>query len=242
MSGEDKEEDLLASFLLREKEVLGAEAALFETPEDVVAVSSELGNLGLFEPSPAANNSANFSGFEAASGQQPVFEQPTGVFEQSNQQFAPETSPVTTFKATPEDIFATHEEPVSQALIDWQSTFTAAIADHASLSASKHERILADATSSLEKFYAEYNVKKAKGISKSKEAEDLVKTTLAGGGNVWESVLKQIELAPKAKLDAKEKAKAEKGKVSVKAETARFKQVLQSLRNDPNAPGLAVKA
>jgi hypothetical protein len=233
MSQDDKEEDLLASFLLREKEVLGDEAALFETPQDIVAVSNDLQNLG-FQPDFTAPHEGQ--GFEQGLEQAaiPSFEQ--GLFEQ------PQVSPVTTFQATPEDIFVSHEEPISQALVDWQTAFAATIADRDALAASKHDRILKEATSALEKFYAEYTVKKAKGISKSKEAEDVLKNSLQVGGNLWESVLKQIEVAPKAKLDAKEKAKAEKGKAPVKSETARFKQVLQSLKNDPNAPGLAVKA
>jgi hypothetical protein len=53
-------------------------------------------------------------------------------------------------------------------------------------------------------------------------------------------VLKQIEIAPKAKLEQKEKDKLKEKESKKKAasETARFKQVLNSLKNDPKAPGL----
>lgn len=53
-------------------------------------------------------------------------------------------------------------------------------------------------------------------------------------------MLKQIEVNPKAKLEQKEKVKEKEKKEGKKvaSETARFKQVLMSLKADPKAPGL----
>lgn len=60
-------------------------------------------------------------------------------------------------------------------------------------------------------------------------------------------MLKQIEVAPKPKVDSSAAAKKnpsaiveeKKAAKKVNNETMRFKQILTSLKADPNAPGLA---
>jgi hypothetical protein len=63
----------------------------------------------------------------------------------------------------------------------------------------------------LERFYAEYNETKKKAPKKEPEVKSV---------NIWERIYKQIE--------------------KEKSDLSRFKQVLNSLKNDKKAPGLEV--
>ncbi len=138
---------------------------------------------------------------------------------------------------------------------EWRNQFNAQIAERDSRAREKHERILAEAKDQLDKFYAEYNEKKAKGIARNKREAESAKTegteTPSGtliNKNVWERVSKLIEQTGSAsvkdaklkeKLGAKEnKKEGDKKQSQVKGkETARMKEVIQSLKKEPKSPG-----
>ncbi|KAI8929000.1 clathrin light chain-domain-containing protein [Entophlyctis helioformis] len=140
-------------------------------------------------------------------------------------------------------------------LREWRERFNAAVAERDARSKGKHDLILQQAKENLERFYAEYSDKKTKSIAKNKELE---KTLLAArddtaSGTVWERAVKQIESAQASnkdkklddKKDKKDKAAgaaggAAAGPKAKTRDTARFKQLLFSLRNDKSAPGVAV--
>ncbi|KAL2915634.1 Clathrin light chain [Polyrhizophydium stewartii] len=210
--------DPTADFLAREQAALGADGPLFGNPITSAAAA----------PGPAADPRPHRPrGRRQVSSCQSggsVFAQP----DPAASVFVPEIDP----------------EPIRE----WRERFNATVADRDARSRDKHEQILAQAKESLERFYAEYSEKKAKSISRNKELE---KTLIAArddstSGTIWERVVKQIETtqAAKDKKDDK-KDKKNKGPADASAQkpkgrdTARFKQLLLSLRSDKNAPTVA---
>jgi predicted aminopeptidase len=95
---------------------------------------------------------------------------------------------------------------------EWQEQFERKIQERDTKQREKHEGILKEAKEQLDKFYAEYSENKKKATKKEAEPKS---------GNVWERIYKNIE--------------------KEKSDLTRFKQVLNSLRNDKNAPGLTTQ-
>ncbi|KAI8853139.1 clathrin light chain-domain-containing protein [Chytridium lagenaria] len=115
-----------------------------------------------------------------------------------------------------------------------------------SKSKKKHEEVLASAKDSLERFYAEYNEKKSKAVAKNKEAESLLlkQDDASAGSNIWEKVVKQIELSTTSpstllkSLESRQQGRQAAKKPAAKhKDTSRLKSLLVSLKNDKNAPG-----
>ncbi|KAJ3305181.1 hypothetical protein HDV03_001943 [Kappamyces sp. JEL0829] len=252
--------DPTADFLAREQAILGADAALFGNP---MATGSPGAAAAAISPTTLLNDIDQLvpGGVALDTGAVPVATLQGDAFATSNGAstglFSATQAPLvqeSIFDQSavfPDVANGTFEEPApqipptSQAMLDWQAEFDAKIADRDSKEKDKHARMLAEAKESLERFYAEYNEKKAKGIARNKELEQqTIAQRDAAAGNVWERVLKQVEVPPKPKVDPAAKKgphnTEEKKSAAKKAtnETARFKQVLTSLKNDPNAPGL----
>ncbi|KAJ3319799.1 hypothetical protein HDV06_005920 [Boothiomyces sp. JEL0866] len=233
--------DPTADFLAREQAILGADAALFgnpletspaaatkqwETPTDDLLFGDAPAQQTAFEPvQPVAEIAQTPVDFGLL--QQPVdFSTPTDFQQDAVQQ--------SVFQSIPEPV----QEVQSQALLDWQVEFDRKVVERDEMAKDKHGRILNEAKEALDRFYAEYNEKKQKSITRNKELE---KNLIAArddntSGTVWERVLKQVEGSQK-KQDKKDDKKKEK---AVKADTSRFKQVLVSLKNDKDAPGIKV--
>ncbi|KAJ1563377.1 hypothetical protein HK405_002258, partial [Cladochytrium tenue] len=135
--------------------------------------------------------------------------------------------------------------------------FNATIADRDARSATRHEEVLRQAKESLERFYADYNDQKSKAVARNKESEKAAEAArdAASSGNLWERVVKQIDLNPGSTLganpakDPKATGKAGKDKTDEKAkkpavrtkDTSRMKSLLLSLKNDKTAPGALVE-
>ncbi|KAI8815116.1 clathrin light chain-domain-containing protein [Cladochytrium replicatum] len=135
---------------------------------------------------------------------------------------------------------------------EWREAYNATIADRDAKSAVKHEKILEEAKAALERFYAEYNDKKAKLIAKNRESGSGSQYEESTSGTVWDRAMKQIESSVTssssnkkaagnpARTGSTNAAADEKGKKVAKGrDTTRMKELLQSLRGDEAAPGLA---
>ncbi|KAJ3105693.1 hypothetical protein HDU97_007670 [Phlyctochytrium planicorne] len=168
-------------------------------------------------------------------------------------------APVAANDTVPSSVAALANAPVeieveSEAVKAWRESFAAIIAERDARSQKKHAEVLATAKDSLERFYAEYNDKKHKAVAKNKEAEaQLVnRDEAAGSGNIWERVVRQVELSAtttsvnpardtkKPKDSGQKDDKAAKKPSTKLKDTSRFKTLLLSLKNDKAAPGNAV--
>ncbi|KAI8805008.1 clathrin light chain-domain-containing protein [Cladochytrium replicatum] len=136
---------------------------------------------------------------------------------------------------------------------EWREAYNASIADRDAKSAMKHEKILEEAKAALERFYAEYNDKKAKLIAKNRESGSGSQYEESTSGTVWDRAMKQIESSVAssssnkkaagnpARTGSTNAAADEKAKKAAKGrDTTRMKELLQSLRGDEAAPGLAI--
>ncbi|KAJ3274729.1 hypothetical protein HDV01_002251 [Terramyces sp. JEL0728] len=225
--------DPTADFLAREQAILGADAALFGNPMETTPAAPKQWETPtddlLFGDTPAEQPliESNPSPVDFGALQQPVdFGTPISFQQDSLQE--------SVAQSIPEPV----QEVQSQALLDWQVEFDRKVVERDEMAKDKHGRILNEAKEALDRFYAEYNEKKQKSIARNKELE---KNLIAArddntSGTVWERVLKQVEGSQK-KQDKKDDKKKEK---VVKADTSRFKQVLVSLKNDKDAPGIKV--
>ncbi|KAJ3217571.1 hypothetical protein HDU67_007643 [Dinochytrium kinnereticum] len=215
-------DDPAADFLAREQAILGADAALFAT-DDITSSAN---------PAPlmydAFDNDISFG--------EPI-----------------SAPPVSTFVPEPAELeIEVETEAVNYwAMVrKWRENFAALVAERDARSQTKHQETLASAKESLERFYAEYNEKKAKAVSKNKEAEALLlnREDTSAGGNIWEKVVKQIELSSTSSInpardtkktgkDDRKDDKAAKKPATKLKDTSRLKSLLVSLKNDKNAPG-----
>ncbi|KAI8894573.1 clathrin light chain [Globomyces pollinis-pini] len=238
------DDDPMADFLAREQAILGDDAALFGNPlTDTVTNNTDLisNDLDALSISPA-----NIPLPDSATAAFPINDLPFSQPDQSVPEFNPSLFPPVDFtqpQQLPQDpIFAQPQEPEppkeSEALLNWAAEFERTVQQRDSKEADKHKVVLKDAKDALDRFYAEYSEKKQKSIQRNKELE---KNVLAARDdvsslNVWERVFKQIEKSSDQKKVEKDK-KDDKKKVP-KVDTARFKQVLTTLKNDKTAPGL----
>ncbi|KAJ3129892.1 hypothetical protein HK098_007646 [Nowakowskiella sp. JEL0407] len=140
-------------------------------------------------------------------------------------------------------------EPEPESIRKWKEEFQNIIAERDAKSEEKHQKIIAEAKDALERFYADYNDKKSKGIAKNRDLAKEPQAASSPTGNVWTAISKQIESASAPSTNSAalkkgstnpvksgsvddKKAAAPKGK-----DLSRFKEVLGSLKQDPNAPG-----
>ena len=89
-----------------------------------------------------------------------------------------------------ENTIITSPQPKAQeesvALLNFKENFKAQLIERDEKSKSKHDLILKNAKNSIEKFYAEYNDKKAKNISRNK---DIQEKPMSDSLTVWVSIL-----------------------------------------------------
>ena len=123
----------------------------------------------------------------------------------------------------------------------WKQEFQSAIDSRNAKAKTNHEQTLKEAKEALERFYAEYNEKKAKSVAKNKEHEKQLIATRDDltTGTVWERAYKQIEQAAAAAKEKKIDDKKSKNPDKTSArDTTRLKQLMASLKNDKKAPGI----
>ncbi|TPX32803.1 hypothetical protein SmJEL517_g04156 [Synchytrium microbalum] len=225
--------DETADFLSREDEAVHAlglgdsGAAIFQPPSAPAAKE----DWGAFDSEPAFQNSP------AMSTSTPI---PPVSF----------MSSMSTGGSSPtKQLTNTEDEP--EVIKQWREQFNKTIAERDEKSKAKHAEILAAAKTSLERFYADYNATKTKGIGKNRETE---KSSIANrddtSGNVWERAVKQIETASSSSSSNPARLKglgktgtADEKPAKVKSlgkvkDTSRMKDVLKSLVKDEKAPGI----
>ena len=81
-----------------------------------------------------------------------------------------------------ENTILSPKQEESSAILNFKENFKATVLERDEKSKSKHDLILKTAKNSIEKFYAEYNDKKAKNITRNKET---VEKPLSDSLSVW---------------------------------------------------------
>ncbi|KAJ3342570.1 CTP synthase ura7 [Gonapodya sp. JEL0774] len=235
--------DPTADFLAREKELLGDDAALFQTsaplstpsviPAPLIPSSSGLGstssplmvaNLGAFEaPIPDAFSGA--TSIPGTSTPPPVFAPvPPGG-----------SSPIGIISTPSAVAMKSEPEPEPEAVTQWREKQRLEIAERDRLEEAKHDEALARARDQLKTFYAEYNDKKAKTAVKNREQEKS-RAEESRGGNAWERVYRNIEMVSQPVAATVTGSKSSNVPKAPAKDTSRFKNLLIQLKNDPNAP------
>ncbi|KAJ3151100.1 hypothetical protein HDU89_002312 [Geranomyces variabilis] len=275
-------DDPTADFLAREQAALGADAALFGndfagTP--VAATSTTTGNnddmFGAFPPAGGADAGGFGGGFGDQASTANVFAHQQSGFD--GQPAFPSDLNIAAAVPLPfdhtggssVDSFKQEPEVEPEVIRQWREDFAAVVAARDAKSKAKAAEVAAAAKDALERFYAEYNEKKGKSVSRNKEMEKkaLAERDDVSSGTVWDRVVKQIEQVTSTSSNASTKGKVDltKGRLTTTGgkdgkdgkkdaaggaggagagktrDTARMKQLLMSLRKDPKAPGV-VKA
>ncbi|KAJ3088750.1 hypothetical protein HK102_008023 [Quaeritorhiza haematococci] len=257
-------DDPTADFLAREKAILGADAALFDDPT--------VGSAPAVQPTSPAAFGTDFTsptslGADSITPSKPAIASisPTADFNSFESNFGT-TGDAMGFAGTSSlgaSSLTGMPEAEPECIREWRERFEALIAERDSKSKEKHEATLKEAKEALERFYADYNDKKSKGIARNRQQEQEVirdrdDTT---SGNVWERAVKHIDTKPAAatssasklgkspfvtaasssKLgDADKKDEKAKKPVAKAKDTSRMKEVLLSLKKDNKAPGSAL--
>ncbi|CAO3567341.1 unnamed protein product [Mortierella alpina] len=136
------------------------------------------------------------------------------------------TSPIPSMNRTPQ--FKAQEVP--EVVKEWREKQTSIIADKDERSESKRQETIGAAHESIDRFYEDYNQKKAKSITENrdKEAAFLAKRDDVSSGTQWERINRHLDSSPAAVAAA---AKAGR------RDTSRMRELLRDLEKDPNAPG-----
>jgi hypothetical protein len=118
---------------------------------------------------------------------------------------------------------------------EWREKRAAVIAEREARAAEEHAKTLDLARKAIDRFYEDYNQRKAKAIVENRAAQEEASYG-STGGNVWERVCREADLigtsgAPTATTSTK--ATVAKGV----RDTTRMRNVLLDLRKDARAPG-----
>lgn len=122
---------------------------------------------------------------------------------------------------------ALEEEP--EVVREWRERRNLAIQHREEVAATRKEETIKAAHQAIDDFYENYNNKKEKGIAQTRnEAEEFLakREDTSAGGTAWERIAKLVDLS----------GKGTKGGTSGSGKE-RFRDLLLSLRKDPNAPG-----
>ncbi|KAJ1881381.1 Clathrin light chain [Kickxella alabastrina] len=253
---DDGEYDPLADFLATERAALGEDADMFQA--DMTSSSS---------PAPAAGIGASgdndmdvdtfmasSTSFVADTAMSPSFNASASASASASLTPSAQFSPSAQFTAM--DIQSPSDSPSQQQQQtgfqqEWQSHQREIISERDRDSETKHQRLVREAQESVDKFYAEYNEKKERAIAQNRAGQEVEMQT-ALKGNLWERVLKQIDLATKSAAadqrgvlsplpTANASASASASASVFAGDTARMRELLQDLKKDKDAPGVKSK-
>ncbi|KAJ3021395.1 hypothetical protein HKX48_008625 [Thoreauomyces humboldtii] len=196
-------DDPTADFLAREQAVLGADAALFGNDYAGTPVASTPAGFGAFDAAPSGGNGFDAGGFGDASGGGPVQNNDafgrTGFDENafpSDLNLAAavplpfnNTGVSSSDSYNPGSAVEAPREPEAEPEVikEWREGFANLVADRDAKSKKKHEDMLNQAKEALERFYADYNEKKNKSISRNKDQEKkaIAEREDTTSGTVW---------------------------------------------------------
>ncbi|CAN6651850.1 clathrin light chain [Trichomonascus vanleenenianus] len=198
-------------FLSREKAVLGEDAEAFDKPTEATADDS----VASFEKSfPSLNEQDNASALG-----------PSGLISEPAEPYLP-GAPLQTNEVTSKanELSLEDSEPIKE----WRARKDLEIEQRDKADEQKRERIREEAKKRIDDFYENYNNKKDESIEQTRSEEKAFleerDNDVAGVGNTWERISKLIDSAPeKTQLHDK----------------SRFKELINSLKKDINAPGAA---
>ncbi|KAK7203753.1 clathrin light chain [Myxozyma melibiosi] len=119
------------------------------------------------------------------------------------------------------------EEEEPDVIKEWRERRELAIQRRDEQSEAKKKETREAAKQAIDDFYENYNDKKEKAIAQTREEEaEFIKSqeSTVSGGTTWERIAKLVDLS-------------EKNARTAKYDKTRFRELLLSLKNDPNAPG-----
>ncbi|CAG8578605.1 11983_t:CDS:2 [Racocetra fulgida] len=194
--------DPTADFLAREQAVLGDDAAIFNATNSV-STSNELDA---------------FPDLSSSSTNSNVFSQTISTVPGAG----------SASSALP-DYSAFHSEFPQVEVNNTQERQREIIAKRDEESEAKRRETIAIARDAIDKFYEEYNEKKARAhaINKQEEEEFLRERDDLTSGTTWERICKQVDIS---NVQSKTSTKHVK-------DVGRFKELLLGLKKDANAPG-----
>jgi len=209
-----------ASFLDRERALLGDDADQFATAHDHKATTVE-----------EADDDDLLGGGYTGDAETMEFESSFPEIDTTNEQLGPggsitglNTIPGATSYPPP---IVPEEEP--EIIKEWRATRDADIERRDRISAEKREVTIKEAREQIDSFYDSYNDKKEKNIAATRrEAEQFLasRDDTTAGGTSWERIGKLVDLS----------GKGAKGGAAASGKD-RFREMLVSLRKDEKAPG-----
>ncbi|KAJ2900710.1 Clathrin light chain [Coemansia aciculifera] len=234
------EYDPTADFLAQERAALG-EAADFFQVSDVPTPQSQ-------QPTPSFTTSDSFVATPsiATTHSDKVFGITTTTDENRIQSPAPSSSRQQESSMSPKPIAVSSEFEQQ-----WQGKQREIVDDRDRTAAAKHETMVQEAQQAIDRFYEEYNEKKDRAIEENRANQE-IELQAASKGELWERVVKQIDLATKASQDQKTSAgnvrspptqqqQQQQPQQQGARDTSRMRELLQDLKRDPEAPGAKPK-
>ncbi|GBB93492.1 hypothetical protein RclHR1_02180034 [Rhizophagus clarus] len=220
--------NLESDFLAREQALLGADAALFSNSNHTITTSNELDDFpDITSPStsnvlspPVSNTSIvnSVSDYSAFHSEFPPVE---ALYSNSNGKVPHSLSSDNNIHDTEE------EEP--EIIRQWKERQREIIAQRDEASETKKRETLSIARDAIDKFYEEYNEKKARTHEQNKQDEEtfLRERDDLTSGTSWERICKQVDLSTAQSKSTNKHVK----------DVSRFKELLLSLKKDEKAPG-----
>ncbi|RKF63383.1 Clathrin light chain [Erysiphe neolycopersici] len=209
-------------FLSREKALLGDDANLFTTQDDSVAFMPE-GDGDLLGGRDPILESGD-GGDEELS----AFESSFPAIDVRNNNITPiETITDTQLSFNKLSLSEEIDEP--EIIKKWREERYLLLSERAARSEERKQETIKAAQQNIDEFYENYNTKKEKSIAQTRrEAEEFLaaREDTSAGGTSWERIAKLVDLS----------GKGVKGGASG-TDKARFRDLLISLKKDPNAPG-----
>ncbi|KAG0293042.1 hypothetical protein BGZ97_005432 [Linnemannia gamsii] len=119
---------------------------------------------------------------------------------------------------------------VPEVVKEWREKQSVIIAEKDEKSEAKRQQTIGAAHEAIDRFYEDYNQKKAKSITENrdKEAEFLAKRDDVSSGTQWERINRHLDSSPAAVTAALKAGRRD---------TSRMRELLRDLEKDPSAPG-----
>uniref|UniRef100_A0A1D1Z0I6 Clathrin light chain n=1 Tax=Anthurium amnicola TaxID=1678845 RepID=A0A1D1Z0I6_9ARAE len=227
------ETDPTADFLAREQALLGADAALFSNSNHTItsSTSNELEGFPDITTSPASNvlspPVSNISNANSASDYS-AFHSEFPPVEIESQELYSNSNGKAPLSLSSNGIHHIEEED-PEIIRQWREQQREIVAKRDETSEAKKRETLSVARDAIDKFYEEYNEKKARTHEQNKQDEEtfLRERDDLTSGTSWERICKQIDLSTVQSKTTNKHVK----------DVSRFKELLLSLKKDENAPG-----
>jgi len=230
-SNTNLESDPTADFLAREQAILGVDAALFSNSTNHTITSTTSNELEGFPDitSPSSNvlpvsNTSNYNSVSDYS----AFHSEFPPVEIESTQALYSSNGKTPLSLSSDNIHNIEEEE-PEVIRQWRERQREIISQRDESSEAKKRETLSVAHDAIDKFYEEYNEKKAHTHEQNKQDEEMFlreRDDLTSGTS-WERICKHIDLSTAQSKSTNRHVK----------DVSRFKEMLLSLKKDEKAPG-----